>query len=259
MLIKQNLLHLVSHLNSMRRLFTPHKKGFRVLAYHAVGSEVADDIYGLFSIEFELFKNHIEILKNYGVDLISIEEKNRNPSNLSISLTFDDGYKDNLLVVAPFLATCSIPFSVFVSTSFTLEKNDGRYLTPVELKKLSKFPGVTIASHSHNHIPLAKCSDTTLKEELKSSKQILEDIIGKEVTSISYPFGSVNKRVSETAKEMGYRKGFCSRFDINDIERDPMLLCRTEISARDTERIFLQKLKGDWDWYKYRHQDPTNT
>jgi len=76
---------------------------------------------------------------------------------------------------------------------------------------------------------------------------------------ISYPFGAVDRRVRDTAEKAGYLLAACSRFDINDISRDPFLLCRTEITGNDSVRVFQQKLHGDWDWYRWKRKDPASS
>jgi peptidoglycan/xylan/chitin deacetylase (PgdA/CDA1 family) len=92
--------------------------------------------------------------------------------------------------------------------------------------------------------------------ELVSSKKYIEDLIGGPVTTMSYPFGAVDRRVRDAVKRAGYLLAVCSRFDINDASRDPLLLCRTEITGNDSVRVFKQKLHGDWDWYRWRRRDP---
>ena len=234
------------------------RSGFRVLVYHSVGSKVDNDPYGIFSIDKTLFEDHISLLSEYeDIDLISLEKYRNNPGDLQIAVTFDDGYKDNLYVAAPILLKYKIPFTVFVTTSFVKESKEN-YLTPKELRELSEIPIVTIGSHGMTHISLTECNDRQLKNELILSKKYLEDLIGKPVNMISYPFGAVDRRVRDNAEKAGYLLEACSRFGINDISRDPFLLCRTEITGNDSVRVFQQKLHGDWDWYRWRRKDPAS-
>jgi len=92
----------------------------RVLFWHGVdyvkNAEVEAE-----SCSVQAFVQQINYLKiNY--EIISIDEfYNRYSANSftgrEIVLTFDDGYKNNLTVVAPFLKSFSIPFTVFISTN----------------------------------------------------------------------------------------------------------------------------------------------
>lgn len=95
-----------------------------------------------------------------------------------------------------------------------------------------------------------------MREELISSRVYLEDLLGIEVSTMSYPYGAVDRRVRNAAHMAGYRRAACSYFEINKKDRDPLLLARTEINSHDEQRVFLQKLRGGWDWYRWRRQDP---
>lgn len=231
------------------------RPGFRVLLYHAVGSPLSFDNYGL-SIRPSLFEQHMRLLSKSRY-LSPVNFASASPANqpLQVAVTFDDGYKDNFYVAAPILQKYQIPFTVFVTSSF-IQSGAPEYLTPGELKELAACPGATIGAHGATHTPLAECDDTTLKEELYSSRCYLEDLIGKPVTTLAYPNGSTNRRVRDVAQEAGYTRAGCSHFDINQPGRDPLLLCRCEVWASDSTRILNQKLKGAWDWYRWRTPDP---
>ncbi|NBQ40300.1 MAG: polysaccharide deacetylase family protein [Alphaproteobacteria bacterium] len=174
-----------------------------------------------------------------------------------VAVTFDDGYRDNLRIAAPVLNKHQIPFTVFVCTGF-MRDGSGNFLAPAEVRELAAMPGVTIGSHGATHTPLTNLNDRTLHTELVASKSELENITGREVAAISYPHGAVDRRVRAAAAAAGYKYGACSRFDINAPNRDPLLLCRTDIHAGDSLRVFKQKLHGDWDWYKWRNRDPAH-
>lgn len=233
------------------------RAGFRVLLYHAVGTHLAHDRYGI-SIEPQLFEKQIDVLANctQAFQFIAFDDlQNSVPHGSRLAVTFDDGYRDNLHNAAPILLKRNIPFTVFVTSSFIGKSSDG-YLNAAELKELSALPNVSIGTHGATHVRLADCDDATLRRELNDSRRLIEDLIGKHVTAVSYPYGSVNQRVRCAAAETGYRVGGCSRFDVNDAGRDTLLLNRCEILAADTERVFRQKISGAWDWYRWRTADP---
>jgi peptidoglycan/xylan/chitin deacetylase (PgdA/CDA1 family) len=224
------------------------------MLYHAVGSRVPNDTYGI-SVEPKRFERQMELLAQQpDINLVPFDRYESMEGALKVAVTFDDGYKDNLYQAAPVLLKWKIPFTVFVVSSFL--GRDSCYLTPSELRELAALPGATIGSHGATHLPLAECSDTTLSRELAESRLDLENIIGLPVTTIAYPHGSANLRVRGAAALAGYKVGGCSRFDINDELRDPLLLCRSEVVASDSDKVFLQKLNGSWDWYRWRRRDP---
>ena len=237
------------------RYMSDPRPGLRVLLYHSVSSGVNFDPQGLFTIFPHIFENQMRILaKNTNVSLVSLSDCLETISNrgLAVAVTFDDGYKDNLNTVASIMQKYRIPFTVFVSTSF-IQNQTPDFLTPDELRELSMLPGVSIGSHGATHTRFTKLNKSELRDELISSKHYLEDITGKEVMAISYPHGAVDSIVKDATILAGYKIGACSRFDINNEFRDPLLLCRTTIVAKDTNKVYLQKLNGAWDWYKWIH------
>jgi peptidoglycan/xylan/chitin deacetylase (PgdA/CDA1 family) len=245
---KRVVVRMIAELGSFRG--RRPRQGFRILLYHAVGTPLVHDSYGI-SIAPELFERHMAALVGCrGVTVVPLGAGQHGDSELRVAVTFDDGYKDNLYVAAPILQRLNLPFAVFVTTGF-LDGGGGPYLTRQELRQLSEIPQVTIGSHGATHTPLMNCRDRELWNELDGSRRCLEDLIGKAVTAIAYPHGSVDQRVVDMAKKAGYTTGACSHFDINSSNQNPLLLSRTEIVAEDSERVFIQKVSGAWDWHRW--------
>jgi peptidoglycan/xylan/chitin deacetylase (PgdA/CDA1 family) len=230
--------------------------GLRVLMYHAIGTPALGDKLGLFSLEPNRFKQHMKLLANANwTRVVELDERALSSKGHRIAITFDDGYLDNLEIAAPILSELGLPFTVFVTSEFVRNRKAG-FLSPANLRSLASLPGARVGAHGANHVALTQCDNTMLRNELTSSRQYLEDVLGREVLSLAYPYGAADCRVRDSALRVGYRLGVCSMAGINLPERDPMLLVRTEIVSYDNERVFNQKLNGDWDWYRWRSQDP---
>lgn len=219
--------------------------------YHAIGTPIESDDSGLYSVTSGRFEKHMRYLAGHYTDcLVPLAPSALTGDSFRIALTFDDGYRDNLSVAAPLLVELGIPFSVFVCTGAVAERRAG-FLGPEDVCELAGLQGATIGSHSISHPRLVECNDRRLKEELAGSKAYLEDLLGKQVDSISYPDGLVDRRVRDMAENAGYDIGATSRFDINRPGRDSLLLCRSDIWADDDNLVFDQKLRGDWDWMRW--------
>jgi len=76
---------------------------------------------------------------------------------------------------------------------------------------------------------------------------------------MAYPYGASNQRVRQATAEAGFQLAACTLAGINHPQRDRLVLCRTEILSGDHRRVFSQKLEGNWDWYRWRQQDPART
>jgi len=238
---------------SLVRTPFPPQHGLRILMYHSVGSTVFGDKLGLHTISEKHFREHLDFLN--GVVTAPLQPLLIPESALNVAITFDDGYADNLYIAAPLLVERSIPFTVFVTSSFIRNHEPG-FLSHGELKQLAQLPGVIIGAHAASHCHLTHCSNDQLTSELRDSRHYLEDLIGRPVTTMAYPYGDSDRRVMDAAVSAGYKLGVCSRFAINHYLRHPMMLHRCVVLSNDDEKIFRQKISGDWDRYRWRSRDP---
>ena len=115
---------------------------------------------------------------------------------------------------------------------------------------------MTIASHTHRHIILNRVANSEIEIELLESKAILEGILGKEVDSICFPEGKFSKKIVKIAKELGYKKQYCSIPGFYFDEFLPNVQKRSLVQFVG-EREFKAILKGGdhvlaW-WYKLKH------
>jgi peptidoglycan/xylan/chitin deacetylase (PgdA/CDA1 family) len=94
-------------------------KGTKIVFYHGVIEDpVKNAIVQANQMSFRDFKKQIEYLdKNF--EIISIDEfkyrfENRVLKGREVVITFDDGYKNNLTVVAPYLNKKNLPYTIYV-------------------------------------------------------------------------------------------------------------------------------------------------
>ena len=238
------------------RLFsnTEAPAGLRVLLYHSVGGVLKSDPLGT-SITEKMFRSHIERYET--LRSLFPEAPFGATETPAAAFAFDDGYRDTLTIAAPILAERKIPFIVFV-TADHIDDASGLYLSKAELLELSGIPGATIGAHGDRHQALTGLDDTALKANLDRSRQRLQDWLGKPITTMSYPFGAVDRRVRDAAHSAGFTTAGCSLYGSNTLNRDPLLLKRTEIVAWDDSDDFESKLRGYWDWFSLRQGDPAS-
>ncbi len=130
-------------------------------------------------------------------------------SGLSVVMTFDDGFESFHSLALPALGRFGFTTTIFpvagylgrMSTWDTLPPH--RHLTKEQLREAAGL-GHEIGSHTLTHANLTLLSDEDLKIELVDSKRALEDVIGKPVVSLSFPFGQWNRRVWNAARAAGY-------------------------------------------------------
>lgn len=124
-----------------------------------------------------------------------------------IILTFDDGWESDYEIAYPLLKKYNMKAIFFVVAEWIGKK---KYISKNQLVEMSKN-GMDIQSHGATHRFLSQLPEQEIRNELYLSKQIIENILGKEVTSLSYPGGRGNKKVREIGKELGYKLFFSSK------------------------------------------------
>jgi len=179
-----------------------------VLAYHKV-----DDKFelGVTNVRPQQFARQISGLMNHGIEFAESGEQAANDPG-KVFLTFDDGYDCFFRNVAPFLISVGARATVFVISDFIGKQNswDLRlsytpfvHMNENQLREISKL-GFEIGSHSCSHKDLSRLDRKSSWDELSGSKKTIEDIIGKEINSISFPYGRHNRDVVDQAHEVGY-------------------------------------------------------
>lgn len=106
------------------KILIKFKKEPRILFWHGI-DKIKNEFIEAESFDFLIFKKQVSFLQQH-FDIISIEEfydriVNDKFVGKEIVLTFDDGYLNNLKIVAPYLKKKNIPFSVYISTNHISE------------------------------------------------------------------------------------------------------------------------------------------
>ena len=230
-----------------------------ILLYHSIGEQCANDYLKL-RISPEVFDEQLAYLyeKKYKVVPLGELINNLNPEpRKNVSITFDDGYLDNLELAMPILKKYNFPATIFIATDYLNGKRNGdnywekwEYLTTEELKRLTSLK-IEVGSHSCSHRILTFLDSSIVINEISSSKKILEDIIQKKITLFSYPHGIFNQKIKKLLHEDGYLAACTSVIGFNNEISDLYELRRIEIRSDDSLREFKDKLEGYYNWLGY--------
>jgi peptidoglycan/xylan/chitin deacetylase (PgdA/CDA1 family) len=129
------------------------------------------------------------------------------------ALTFDDGLVGVHHHALPVLAELEIPATVFVVTDRPGTDRPPWYpgadrtMTRAELVEVANA-GVRLESHTRTHADLPTLEPAQLHDQLAASRAALEDLTGRPVEYLAYPFGHHDARVREAVAESGYRAAF---------------------------------------------------
>lgn len=246
-LLKYRLSQVASTANIFSAMNKPKLR--RVLMYHSVIKDADIPLHksDIYSISESKFAGHIELLsrqsKTDHFKVVALEDL----YSFGATITFDDGYKDTLTIAAPLLCGQKFPFNVFVTPANVISGDD-KYLSEAELISLSKMPEATIGAHGFSHQHLSTLNAVQIEHELRSSKDWLENLIQRKITTMSYPHGAFNSQVQEIAATVGYLFAATSSWGCYQVGIKPLEIPRIDVWNLDDKRVLKQKLNGQWDW-----------
>lgn len=191
-----------------------------VLCYHALSERWPAAL----STSPARFTQQLELLARRGYRGITFTEAvTGTPGGKAVAITFDDAFRTVIQLGGPILAGLGWPATVFVPTDFAGTErpmswpgidhwSGGEFqpeLMPLSWGELGTLSGRgwEIGSHTCSHPHLTQLADDALDEELRRSKSVCEEQLGRPCDSIAYPYGDHNLRVAEAARRAGYRAG----------------------------------------------------
>jgi peptidoglycan/xylan/chitin deacetylase (PgdA/CDA1 family) len=204
-------------------------KTIEILTYH----KISDDFdWGITRQKVNQFEKGVKFLHDQGYKTLPLEEtfKPDQTYEQKVVITFDDGYEDVYLNAFPILQKYDFTAFIFIITGFVGKPNSWdfnlgrkrkRHLSWKQIKEMSQF-GFGFGSHTVNHPDLTKIDPVCggVEYELKKSKDVLEDKLGKEVIFLSYPFGRYNRFVQGEAERLDYKRAYtlCSNAKENGFQ-----------------------------------------
>jgi peptidoglycan/xylan/chitin deacetylase (PgdA/CDA1 family) len=171
----------------------------------------------------------------------------------SFLLTFDDGFLGVHEHAAPVLERLGWPATVFLVSGllggrddWTRTENPSGATHPLMARRhVRELGGRGFAFHSHtrSHRDLTRLEPPDLAAELAGSRADLEDLLGKPVDSIAYPFGRYDEGVLNAARAAGYRTGFSTQPGFNRNGIDRFRIRRLDVFGTDTPAVLLRKVR----------------
>jgi len=247
-----------------------------ILNYHSVSDNLFGRLhpYHQINTSVSVFTKQMRWLRSEGYRTIDLADLLRGfdaGTDLSrrIVLTFDDGYRDFFTDAFPVLKQCGFTATVFLATDriqhtpVRLEGAD--YLTWREVKELHS-QGVIFGSHSVTHADLRSLAPEEIDYETCRSKEMIEDTLGAQVDSFSYPFefpeedGQFTQYLADILQNCGYSSGVSSTIGRATPKDSRLFLPRLRVNSWDDGELLRAKLEGGYDWlhlpqlvYKFSH------
>jgi len=184
------------------------------------------------TVDNEIFDSQMKYLVDHGYQTIKAEDlvfaliNHQKLSGKSIVITLDDGSDDAYLYAYPIARKYNLVLNLMIVTG--LLENPG-YLTWGQLKEMVGSGLITAYNHSWSHNYLTKSSREKIASEISTSKQQIEENLGKKSNIFVYPYGVSNNEVTEVLKQEGYLGAFTTISGTTQCESYLMGLHRNRI------------------------------
>lgn len=236
-----------------------------ILMYHSIGSR-GDAKERKHFVSRESFRAQMAFLHFFDFRVISMETYRRilkneqKSSGREIVITFDDGNETFMQEAWPVLRKYSYPVTIFVvSESFKRQVNGS--MPPEDFKELLASGLVTVGSNTKTHPALPEVEfEERLTDEVKGSKQDLEEALKTKVDFFSYPNGDLEPRALQAVRDSGYALAFTtSHHKLGRLQETPFSITRLNISrSSDNPIIFWAKVTGLYQTHKQYWQKLKN-
>ena len=195
-----------------------------VLLYHRLGFPKLSSLVAGQYVAPVLFNSQLNYLFVCGWQCESLSDilVDNKPQQDRFCVTFDDGYLSVYEHAYPALAARNMTATVYVVADSVgginaWDRKAGDYEEPMmsaaQVREMSEA-GFEIGSHTLTHPHLTDLDDNQLKQEIIDSKHKLEDIVGKEVVSFSYPYGDCDSRVISAVMDAGYKNAVSTKLGL---------------------------------------------
>lgn len=172
-----------------------HRGELTILNFHGIGEPCRD---------LEPGEAPFWLSRRQFVDILDRVERRADRDRFAI--TFDDSNISDLTIAVPELKKREMTAIFFVLTGrFGSRGSLGRS----EVMNVAAS-GMEIGSHGIGHRDLTSLSPEEIDRELTDSRTVLEDALGRAISSVSIPFGRYNGRVLRSIRGSHYAGAYTS-------------------------------------------------
>lgn len=260
----RNWLIITFYLMGFARLqyaYLRHSHGglYRIICFHSIESLVCS----AFERKIVWLKKRYEIVTL--TEIIERQEQ-RSLSGNEIAITFDDGFADFNDVVLPLLKKHEVPVTLFIPSAILELDNvaslkfakhrigiEKRLLSRSQLVDLVQSGLVDLQSHSRTHCDFGTETVDILVGELEHSRLKIEEITGRSVNMLAFPFGDIKNMSSggfEALQQTGYRAAMSIVPGFNHYDSNRFKLNRDSLHPGMSDLLFRAWLSGGYDILK---------
>lgn len=222
-----------------------------ILLYHSVSDDAPGD-FGPYAVTPRRFAQHLDVLLSLGYSTLTIAELVERLSTgapvagRTAVITFDDGFGDFSSNAWPELRARGMSATLYVTTgtvggtSTWLASLGAGHLSMLSQRELVDLvaDGCDLGAHSVSHPQLDCLPRAAAGEEIRRSKDMLEQMVSQPVNSFAYPHGYHDRPVRQLVIDAGFTSASAVRNALSHEHDDVFALARVTVLADfDSERI----------------------
>ena len=217
-----------------------------ILLYHRLGGDERE--VHLPPAEFE--RQLAELVEREHV--LSPDDALMGTSAGGVLVTFDDGYRDFHEHALPLLEKYRVPAVLYLATGLVADDRAGARpaadrLAWSHVQEALDTGLVTLGAHTHGHVDLSRASERLAEDEIRQSKELIEERLGIACRHFAYPFAvsspaaeRIVRDLFDSAARHAWRTNRSDRIDRYGWGRTPVL-------RSDGQMFFRAKVRGRLD------------
>lgn len=224
-------------------------RGLPILMYHSL-----DSSGGVISTDPAWFAETMRAFHESGYRTVDLDDwiaQGRPDRDRTFAVSFDDGLR-SILPAADVLARFGFTATVFLVT----ERMDSDNAWPGQPRGITRWPvlswsdaitlqsaGFRFGAHTRTHPRLDRLDDAALSDELRGSRQAIEECLGQPCRLLAYPYGLATPRVRNAASR-DFAAAFGTGLDRASCDHDPFALPRIDAFELRSTRAVSALIRG---------------
>jgi len=219
---------------------------FVVLYYHEIKSIHKDN----FSRQMAMLSKYSRPVRADSISFTAGEHR--------VAVTFDDAFQSVIENGFEAISNHKIPITIFVPTDYLGKQpgwemnGDNEIIKEIVMtgEQIVKLPSelIMLGSHTCTHPELTGLVTEEIEKELRTSKDDLERLLGKEINLLAFPHGKFNSVVVSIALNAGYKYVYTIMPQFPKQNPESAIIGRTPVNPSDWDIEFRLKLSGYYCW-----------
>jgi peptidoglycan/xylan/chitin deacetylase (PgdA/CDA1 family) len=214
-----------------------------ILCYHSISQDRSGPL-GPYTLPARLFEDHMAWVVEQGFSTMTVAGLQQSldagallPAR-PLLITFDDGLADFLDDALGILDRRGLTATIFITTAGTWSARPRalagrRTLSRAEVLCL-RDAGIEIASHGHEHHQLDLRRRSDVAADLRTSKELLEDLLQLPVVSFAYPHGYNRRATRDVVRMSGFTSACAVQNRVSSVDDDRWRRPRLMLSGLPT-------------------------